>query len=420
MFALVDCNNFYASCERVFRPELNGKPVVVLSNNDGCVIARSNEAKDAGVPMAAPAFKYEGLFREKGVTVFSANFELYGDMSNRVMTLLGGFCPDIEIYSIDEAFLKLAGYRYFDLHAYMQKMKDEVTRGTGIPISVGVAPTKALSKVAAEIVKKFPRQTEGVCILDTEEKRLKALKWMKIERVWGIGRRHAKRLRQKGVLTAYDFTQLSDDWVYKYMTTVGLRLKKDLLGFPTLDLDDIKPRKHIATTRTFEKNLKTREDIAERISTFAVSCAEKLRKQNACCNALMVFIQPVSMGEDYSYTGNSFFLNLPFATNSSLELVSFANQALNKLFRPGMVYRRGGVIIMDFISESEVQLSLFENSNPKHPALMRSVDKLNALFGQQKIRLAIQDQKRVWKMKQKKLSPRYTTKLEDVLVIHAK
>ncbi|MES2588512.1 MAG: Y-family DNA polymerase [Bacteroidota bacterium] len=420
MFALVDCNNFYASCERVFRPELNGKPVVVLSNNDGCVIARSNEAKEVGVPMGAPAFKYEELFKQKNVHVFSANFELYGDLSNRIMTLLQDFCPEIEIYSIDEAFMKLEGYEYFDLNTHFQKMQEDVSRSVGIPISVGVAPTKALSKVAAEIVKKFPQKTKGLYIIDTEEKRIKALKWMKIERVWGVGRRFSKKLRQVGVITAYDFTQLSDNWVYRHMTTVGLRLKKDLLGIPTLDLDDIKPKRHIATTRTFEKKLKSKQEIQERISTFAVFCAEKLRKQKGSCQALMVFIQASSQELNYSYTGNSLFVKLPFATNSSLELVSFANKAIDKLFEEGKSYTRGGVIIMDFVPESEIQLSLFENSNPRHKKLMSTIDKMNNLYGQQKIRLAVQDQKRIWKMKQEKLSPKYTTKMEDILTIHAK
>ncbi len=419
MFALVDCNNFYASCERVFRPELVGKPVVVLSNNDGCVIARSNEAKEAGVPMAAPAFKYEGLFREKGVTVFSANFELYGDMSTRIMNLLGEFCPDIEIYSIDEAFLRMDGSRYLDLNQHFREMREYVSRSSGIPISVGVAPTKALSKVAAEIVKKYPQQTGGIYIIDTEEKRLKALKWMKIERVWGIGRRHSKRLKQMGVETAYDFTQLHDSWVYRHMTTVGIRLKKDLLGMPTLDLDDIKPKRHIATTRTFEKSLTDKTEIAERISTFAVFCAEKLRKQNCTCSSLMIFIQPKMNDDFYSYSSNSVFVKLPFPTNSNLEIVSFANDALDKLFESGTAYRRGGVVIMDFAPESETQLSLFENSNPKHKALMGAVDKLNQVYGQQKVRLAVQDQKRIWKMKQAKLSPRYTTKIEEILNIKA-
>ena len=210
MYALIDCNNFYASCERVFRPDLVGKPIVVLSNNDGCVIARSNEAKDAGVPMGAPAFQFKELFEAKNIHVFSANFALYGDMSMRVMTILSTYCPEVEIYSIDEAFLDFNGFEQYDLQHYGEEMARVVYKSTGIPVSVGFAPTKALAKVANRIAKKFPTQTKGVFIMDTDEKRLKAIKWLKVEDIWGIGRRHAKRLNAIGVKTAYDFTQLSD------------------------------------------------------------------------------------------------------------------------------------------------------------------------------------------------------------------
>jgi DNA polymerase V len=215
MFALIDCNNFYASCERVFRPDLVGKPIVVLSNNDGAVIARSNEAKTLGVPMGAIAFEYESFFHKNNIYVFSANFALYGDMSLRVMNLLQEYSPDIEVYSIDEAFFKLKGFQYVDLFSYGLDMQRRVTKWTGIPISVGIAPTKALSKVANRIAKKFPERTLGAYVMDTEEKRLKALKWLQIEDVWGIGRQHAIRLKSYGVKTAFDFTQLNDSWIKK-------------------------------------------------------------------------------------------------------------------------------------------------------------------------------------------------------------
>src|SRR6478609_3030488 len=215
MFALIDCNNFYASCQRAFDPKLIGKPVVILSNNDGCVIARSNEAKAVGVPMGAPAYKCKELFEKNNVFVFSSNYALYGDMSSRVMNLLATFTPEIEIYSIDEAFLKFKGFEFFDFKEYGIKIQKTVTKGTGIPISVGFAPTKALAKVANRIAKKYPEQTQSVHVIDSEEKRIKALKWTKIEDVWGIGRKHAKRLRAKNTINAYQFTQLSDEWVRK-------------------------------------------------------------------------------------------------------------------------------------------------------------------------------------------------------------
>lgn len=213
MFALIDCNNFYASCERVFRPDLIGKPVVVLSNNDGCVIARSNEAKALGIPMGAPAFEYDALFSAHHVQVFSANFALYGDMSNRVMDILSEYTPEMEIYSIDEAFLKLEGFKYVNLKAYGLDMQKRVTKNTGIPISIGIAPTKSLAKIANKIAKKYAQQTQSVHIIDSDEVRTKALKWTKVEDVWGIGRQHAKRLCALGVKNAHDFAQMDKDWV---------------------------------------------------------------------------------------------------------------------------------------------------------------------------------------------------------------
>jgi DNA polymerase V len=417
MFALVDCNNFYASCERVFRPDLNGKPIVVLSNNDGCVIARSNEAKDLGIPMGAPAFEYEKLFQQQKVHVFSANFALYGDMSHRVMSVLSDYSPAMEIYSIDECFLSLRGFELFNHQEYGMLMRNKVVKWTGIPISIGIAPTKALSKVANRLAKKFSERTKGVYIIDSEENRIKALKWLKVEDVWGIGRQHAKRLQAQGVKTAYDFTQLNDAFVRKQMSVVGLRLKHDLQGIPTLNLDEVQPKKNIATTRSFDGNYTKFEQISERVSTFAVSCAEKLRKQNSCCNSLMVFVHSNRHRKDLPQYSRNIVIQLPFATNSSIELSKFAIQALKQIFKEGYSYKKAGVIVQDFTPQDSVQKSLFEERNEKHIPLMKAVDKLNALFGQQKIRLASQDAKRVWKMKQEKLSPNYTTKLSDVITI---
>jgi DNA polymerase V len=418
MFALVDCNNFYASCERVFRPDLNGKPIVVLSNNDGCVIARSNEAKELGIPMGAPAFEYEKLFTQHKVHVFSSNFALYGDMSYRVMSILGNYSPDMEIYSIDEAFLKLNGFDYINLQEYGEKMRYQVTKWTGIPISVGMAPTKALSKLANRIAKKYPNETKSVYIIDNEEKRIKALKWLKIDDVWGIGRQHAKRLKASNVLTAYDFTQLSDEWVKKKMTIVGLRLKHDLQGIPTLNLEEIQPKKTIATTRSFETNYTQIEQLQERIATFAASCAEKLRQQKSCCNSIMVFVLTNPHRTDLPQYSRNIVVKLPFPTNSSIELATFATQALHRIFKQGYHYKKAGVIVQDFTPEANTQLTLFDERNIRHIPLMKAIDNINHTFGQQKIRLASQDQKKVWKMKQEKISPKYTTNLQDIITIH--
>ncbi|QQS31135.1 MAG: Y-family DNA polymerase [Sphingobacteriales bacterium] len=418
MFALVDCNNFYASCERVFRPDLIGKPVVVLSNNDGCVIARSNEAKALNIPMGAPAFEYQALFDEHNVQVFSANFALYGDMSHRVMSVLGEYSPDMEIYSIDEAFLKLTGFERYDLQEYGGRMRSKVLKWTGIPISIGIAPTKALAKAANRIAKKFPQRTGGVYIIDSEEKRIKVLKWLKVEDVWGIGRQHSKRLNGIGVKTAYDFTQLDEVWVKKHLTIVGLRLKRDLQGIPTIELEDVQPKKNIATTRSFEKNYTGFDQLQERVSTFAASCAEKLRRQHSRCNSLMVFIHTNGHRKDLPQYSRNIVVKLPFPTNSSIELSKFAIQALKRIFKSGYRYKKAGVIVQDFTPENATQLTFFENSDSRHVPLMQVMDRLNTAYGQQKIRLGSQDTKRIWKMKQERLSPRYTTKLSDIITIH--
>jgi DNA polymerase V len=417
MFALVDCNNFYASCERVFRPELNGQPVVVLSNNDGCVIARSNEAKSFGIPMGAVAFQYRKQFEEHNIHVFSSNYALYGDMSQRVMNILGQFTPEVEVYSIDEAFLKFNGFEHYDLQAYGVEMRKRVRKWTGIPISVGFAPTKALSKVANKIAKKFPEKTNGSYVIDSEEKRLKALKWTKIEDVWGIGFQHAKRLKALNVHTAYDFTQLPDEWVRKQMSVVGLRLKHELEGKPRLDMELPQTKKNIATTRSFEKAIYTFEELRERITTFSVICSEKLRKQGSCCHSLVVMLKTNKYREGVTRYYYHRVMMLPYASNSALTLTKFAMQGLQELFQEGLEYKKAGIIVGDLIPENQRQFHLFEDEDPRHVPLMRAIDATNKKLGQTKIRMAGQDPKRTWKMRQEHLSPRYTTHLNDLITV---
>lgn len=418
MFALIDCNNFYASCERVFRPELVGKPVVVLSNNDGCIIARSNEAKELGIPMGVPVHEVADKIKIFDINVFSANFALYGDMSRRVMSIIEEYCPDSEIYSIDEIFLKLSGFENFDLQKYGEKMQKQVYQWTGIPISVGIAPTKALAKVANRIAKKFPQKTNSVYVISNEEQRIKALKWLKIEDVWGIGRQHAKKLKSLNINTAYDFSIFNSTWVKKNMTIVGFRLQQDLKGIATLDLESIQIKKNIATTRSFERNYTEIEELKERVTTFAVSCAEKLRKQNSCCNTIMVFIHSNGFRKDLPQYSKNIVMKLPFPTNSNMELAEFACIALEKIYKKGIYYKKAGVIVQDFTQEDNLQKKIFENRDDKHIPLMKVIDKLNSSYGQQKIKLASQDLKRVWKMKQEKLSPSYTTQLSDIITIN--
>ena len=418
MFALIDCNNFYVSCERVFNPKLNNKPVVVLSNNDGCAISRSNEAKALGIPMGAPAFKYEKIFKENDVKVFSSNFPLYGDMSSRVMSILSKFTPNIEIYSIDEAFLKFEGFENFNLKNYCEEIREIVLKWTGIPISIGIAPTKALTKVANRIAKKFPNQTKGVYLIDSTEKRIKALKWLNIIDVWGIGFRHAKRLKNIKINTAYNFINLEDNWVRKNMSVVGLRLKKELEGKSLLDLEEVRsPKKAIATTRSFEGTITDYEKIKERISTFAICCAEKLRAQNSNCNSIYVFVRSNKFQKNKTQYRNGILMTIPFSTNSNMIISKYAVEGLKKIFKKGINYKKAGTIVMGLDSSNNYQLNLFENENPKHMSLMKIIDFIQKKEGQSKIKLASQDLRKRWKMKQEKLSPNYTCKLNEIIKV---
>lgn len=416
MFALVDCNNFYASCERVFKPALIDKPIVVLSNNDGCVISRSNEAKPY-VPMGAVVFKYREVFKANNIHVFSSNYALYGDMSNRVMSVLSDFTPDIEVYSIDEAFLQFKGFDNYDLNEYGLAMKNRVKQNTHIPISIGFAPTKALSKVANKIAKKYTQQTNGVYVIDSEEKRIKALKWTKIEDVWGIGRRLAKKLKAININTAYDFTLLNDNYVRKQFSVVGLRLKKELSGESVLSLDEVKNKQAIATTRSFEFNIKTFSELNERVATFTSSSAEKLRNENSLCNIITVFVRTNRFHEDKEQYRNGISITLPYPTSSDIVLTKYAKIALENIYKTGYEYKKAGVILMGVIPKNEVQTNLFFNESPRHTLLMKTMDKLNNKLGNKKVKLANQDPQKTWKMRQEHLSNRYTTNWNELLQV---
>ncbi|WP_159022356.1 Y-family DNA polymerase [Formosa sp. L2A11] len=417
MYALVDCNNFYASCERVFNPDLRGKPIAILSNNDGCVIARSDEAKALNLPMGALAFKYEGFFKQNNIQVFSSNYPLYGDMSTRVMRILEQFTPDVEVYSIDEAFLEFKGFENFDLINCGHEMRTRILKWTGIPTCVGVAPTKALSKVANKIARKFPVQTKGVFFIDSEASRIKALKWFKIEDVWGVGRRLAKRLKYKNCHTAYDFTQLSDDYIRKEFSIVEWRLKQDLLGNPTLSLEEPTPKKSIATTRSFETTYSDIDNITERISTFATSCAEKLRKQKSSCHMIIVHLSSDRHNKNHAHEYGSKMITLPYPTDSSLLISTQAVAAAKQLFHAGVKYKRAGVVVTGLVPNNAFQLDLFASENPKHKPLMHVIDALNTKYRRHAIKLGNQDLERTWKMKQERLSPKYTTNINDIIIV---
>jgi DNA polymerase V len=418
MYALVDCNNFYASCERVFQPHLVGKPIVILSNNDGCIISRSDEAKALGIPMGAPEFKVREELKQKGIEVFSSNYPLYGDLSHRVMKILEGFTPDTEPYSIDEAFLNFNGMNVADFHVYGLQMKKRIMKWLSIPVSIGFAETKALSKVANKIARKYPERTKGVYIIDTEEKRIKALKWTKIEDVWGIGFRLKKKMIAKNINTAYDFTlPHNEGFIKKEMGVVGLRLKYELEGQSVLEMELPKDRKTIAITRSFAGNITTLDEMKERVSTFATVCAEKLRKQKSCCHSVILYLRKDKYKTERQRYNFYKMETLPFASNSSIIISNAAVKMLKTIFEEGEIYKKAGVIVTEIIPENQKQFHLFEEENPKHLKLMQVMDAFHKKTGERKIRLGSQDLQRTWKMKQEHLSKRYTTNIKEILEI---
>jgi DNA polymerase V len=418
MYALVDCNNFYASCERVFQPQLVGKPIVILSNNDGCVISRSYEAKDLGIPMGAPEFKIREELKQKNVHVFSSNYALYGDLSNRVMKILENYTPHIEVYSIDEAFLNFEGMTISNYHDYGLQMKRRIQKWLSIPICVGFAETKALSKVANKIAKKHQERTQGVYIIDSEEKRLKALKWTKIEDVWGIGFRLTKKMKAKNIHTAYDFTlPHNESFIKTTMGVIGLRLKQELEGKSVLEMEEPKDKKNIAITRSFAGNIRTFDEMKERVSTFATVCAEKLRKQKSCCYGVIVYLRKDKYKTDRQRYNFYKMETLPFASNSSITISNLAVKMLKTIFEEGEIYKKAGVLVTKIIPENQKQFHLFEEENPKHLKLMKVIDDYHRKTGERKIRLGNQDLQRTWKMKQEHLSNKYTTDFTKILEI---
>ena len=421
MYALVDCNNFYASCERVFQPQLNGKPIVILSNNDGCIISRSYEAKDLGIPMGAPEFKVRTELKQKGVHVFSSNYALYGDLSHRVMKILEGFTPNVEVYSIDEAFLNFDGMKISDYHSYGLQMKKRVQKWIGIPVCIGFAETKALSKVANKIAKKYQERTKGIYVIDTDEKRVKALKWTKIEDVWGIGFRLTKKMQARNILTAYDFTlPQNEGFIKKEMGVVGIRLKYELEGKSVLEMEVPTDKKTIAITRSFDGNITTFDEMKERVSTFATVCAEKLRKQNSCCHGVILYLRKDKYKIEQQRYNFYKMETIPFASNSSITISALAVKMLKEIFEEGAIYKKAGVIVTELIPENQKQLHLFEEENPKHLKLMQVIDAYHKKTGERKIRLGNQDLQKTWKMKQNHLSNKYTTDFKEILEIQCR
>ncbi|MBN1927815.1 MAG: Y-family DNA polymerase [Prolixibacteraceae bacterium] len=413
MIALVDCNNFYVSCERVFRPELEGKPVVVLSNNDGCIISRSNEAKKLGIKMGEPAFKMEKFLTENNVTCFSSNYALYGDMSQRVMDTLREEAPEIEVYSIDEAFLNLSGIT--DLYTFSENLRKKVIRNTGIPVSIGLGATKSLAKVA----NKEAKNSDGVFIIDNEHLCKAVLMNTPIGKVWGIGRRYQKKLLNYHIDNAFQFSQLNDNWVKKNMTVVGHRIQRELRGEPCISIEQAPPaKKVIATTRAFGNKLTNKDLIKEAVATYAVRCAEKLRKQHSAANLLTVFIHtdPFSTSEIVYHKSQTVIL--PIASNHNTILVKAAYKALDAIFYEGLRYKKAGVIVEAIVPDNNLQGNLFfDGDQSKLNKISVVNDSINSHYGRDTLRLAAQGTSKEWKLRQQKLSKAYTTKLNEIIEV---
>lgn len=419
MVALVDVNNFYVSCERVFCPALRGQPVVVLSNNDGCVVARSDEAKALHIGMGQPVFEIRALIQEHQVQVFSSNYALYGDMSARVMNTLRPFAPAMEVYSVDESFLDFGGMDCIDLWAHARNIRQTVLQWVGVPVSIGVAPTKVLAKIANRIAKK-DKQGEGVRVLAGHwEAELRATD---VGDVWGIGGQYATFLSLYGIKTAYDLTQAPDAWVRKHLTVAGLRIQKELQGQPCIDLEtDVPNKKQVGTTRTFQCPLTTKAELDEALADFAARCGEKLRRQKNSATTLTAYIETNRMAPREPQYARSFAVAFATPTNSTLALVNAAKCVLSNIYQQGYRYKRAGVLLGGLVHQSAgAQTALFDaTDHDKHARLMAALDALNNRYGRNTLRTAAQTTGKGARLtRQNRLSPCYTTRWEDALTVH--
>ena len=420
MYALIDCNNFYASCERVFNPGLNGKPIVVLSNNDGCIIARSNEAKDLGIDMGGAYFMLEKELKKHNVFVFSSNYTLYGDMSQRVMNTLAEFSPEIEIYSIDESFLNFDGFELLgNLKDIGITIRNTVFRNTGIPVSVGFAPTKTLAKLANRIAKKN-KLYKGVCVLNNKSSIEEALKITTVDNIWGIGRQYAKLLMDNNINSAYDLTQVPENWVKAHMSIVGLRLQKELQGEKCISLELTAPiKQNICTSRSFGRYLTDINIINEAMSNFASRCALKLRKDKTVCSVIQIILYTNRHKQDQpQYFANKVIL-LPVPTNSSVEIIQYALKALSIVFKPGYRYMKCGVIVSGIVPENRVQQNIFDKIDRSKLAKVSTIlDSLNKRYGSDTVKVGSLGVQKQWNLKSEKLSQCFSTRLEEIIVIN--
>ena len=418
-FALVDCNNFYASCERVFNPKLQGRPVVVLSNNDGCIVARSGEAKALGIGMGKPFFQSRDIIKRHDVRVFSSNYALYGDMSERVMNTLAQFTPEMEIYSIDEAFLDLSGCdrlgKHDDLTEYARTIRATVTQWTGIPVSIGIARTKTLAKAANWLAKRSAR-AKGVFNLVDSPYMDKALERICIADVWGIGRRSVRKLKEKGVTNARELRDIDDRLIRKQRGIVGLRLVYELRGISCLSLETCPPpRKGIMSSRSFGRKVESLEELKEAATAYVTNAAVKLRKQNLAAQVLTVFLTTNPYSKDDRQYSNSVVFHLPAAINNTAELIHYAVQGVERIFKEGFRYKKAGVMLDELISADQVQTTLFDRSDTgRKNKLMEVVDVVNSIMGSGTLKYAAQGATQPWSGRCKNRSPRYTTSWKEL------
>lgn len=418
LFGLADCNNFFVSCERVFRPDLRNVPVVVLSNNDGCVIARSEESKAMGIKMGEPFFKVRDFVRQNKLVAFSSNYALYGDMSRRVMSMLSAYTSKLDIYSIDEAILDLSGLGDADaVREYGKKMVRDVKKGVGIPISLGVAGTKTLAKMASKYAKAYPAY-EGVCLIDTEEKRIKALKQFPVGDVWGIGRRMLATLKYHGVHTAWDFVNRSENWVRREFNVVAVRTWRELQGDDCIKLDDLPYKKSICVSRSFPASgISELEPLEEIVAYFASECARKLREQNTCCGQVTFFAYTSRFNESQPANVIQRHIKLNVPTADTAEITHAVLGVLRDGFVNGVYfYKKAGVIVWDLVPKEAVQTVLFDEvDRGKQQALIKAVDNINRKNGRNTVKVAAMGSTKTFVADHRYESPCYTTKLEDIL-----
>ena len=421
MYALADCNNFFASCERVFRPDLQGKPVIVLSNNDGCAIARSNEAKALGIKMGAPLFKIRHLVEKHDIAVFSGNMALYGEMSQRVRWVLGEYAPSVEVYSIDEAFLDLRGMNDIDFDAYAKEISAQCWKMTSIPVSVGIAPTKTLAKIASKLCKQYPK-LRGGCYMHRAQDIEKVLRKYPIEDVWGIGRKSAAKLHERYVKTAYEFTCLPESAVQKLMGITGVRTWKELQGIPCIEFEDgFEAKQSICVSRSFSTEIYDLKELQEQIANFASDMAEKLRKQHSVTSEVTVFAYTNRFREDLPQTHSSSLVTYTTPTAEQRTIVASAVQATSDLFRSGYGYKKAGVIATGIMDQSDIMQSMFEDTDSieREHKITSALDAINSTFGAGTVKLAVQGSGHI-KSTRENQSPHYTTRWTDLPKVSVK